>query len=652
MPEIAPRYRIFVSRRGNVFMVEIARLIAHAFADAGRQVELIATELPWSEDGVVNLAVSPQEIFTLARADGVAETLLEDMAASSVCITVDQPGNEWFEQVTRWCVASPLVLDISAVAAEELRRHGIEAKHLRLGYHRTLDFWNGDPNRTRPVDLTFMGTATPRRLELLARAAALLWGRKAELRLFSADRPVTGPDPYFLAGEEKLRYFASCKVLLHLHRSETPYFEWLRVVQALSNGCALVAEEAPGSEPLLSFEHYVSVPAEAASAYAAALLLDEPWRERLAHDAYELLREELDMVATARSWLGELDSYAFSLPRRSRRQPVDSPSFIPALGDYRVRPISGGDRGRLPPGIEGLIPLRPLELSALATLKDLLLSSRRLARSVEALEAKLGLGTPFPVEVEKTPAFDQVEPEVSVVLTVYDYESFVGEAVDSVLASRGVVAELLVVDDNSRDGSVDAVRAKLAANPWFPIALVRKPANQGLPAARNTGFRLARSEYVFVLDADNLVYPTCLATLRDALVASDTAAAYGILEVFGRGESLLSYLPWQVDRLVQGNYVDAMAMLRRSAWRDAGGYDESPAEPFWSWEDYELWLRLAEAGRSAVSVPIPVGRYRVHEQSMTTLCNLDVRPLFDAIRRAHPGLPWPEAIPGTSDIIM
>jgi SAM-dependent methyltransferase len=65
------------------------------------------------------------------------------------------------------------------------------------------------------------------------------------------------------------------------------------------------------------------------------------------------------------------------------------------------------------------------------------------------------------------------------------------------------------------------------------------------------------------------------------------------------------------QRLVGSNYIDAMALVRTSAWAAAGGY-----RPGVGWEDYDLWCRLAEAGRCGVQVPEDLALYRVHADSM------------------------------------
>ena len=144
-----------------------------------------------------------------------------------------------------------------------------------------------------------------------------------------------------------------------------------------------------------------------------------------------------------------------------------------------------------------------------------------------------------------------------------------------------------------------------------------------------------------VMDADNLVYPTCLRRLADALDADpDAAFAYATLEMFGDRAGLASAMGWYVPWLCERNYIDAQAMLRRSTWERHGGYRDGD-ELVFGWEDWELWLRLAEAGEYGVHVPEMLGRYRTQASSMISVTNLAAPAMLDHLRELHPTLPWP-----------
>ena len=85
-------------------------------------------------------------------------------------------------------------------------------------------------------------------------------------------------------------------------------------------------------------------------------------------------------------------------------------------------------------------------------------------------------------ETFETPAFAAARPEITVGITAFNYERFIVPCLESVLASRGVRIECIVVDDRSSDGTVAAVRSAIEGNPGFPLRLVARRSNRGLPA--------------------------------------------------------------------------------------------------------------------------------------------------------------------------
>ncbi len=141
---------------------------------------------------------------------------------------------------------------------------------------------------------------------------------------------------------------------------------------------------------------------------------------------------------------------------------------------------------------------------------------------------------------------------------------------------------------------------------------MRHSENAGLGFGRNTGFARAETEYVLPLDADNRLRPTACAVLLQHLSESDAAFAYPAIQQFGDKSGVLGQTPFSILRLQSGNYIDAMALVRKSAWAAAGGYDYVQ----FGWEDYDFWCRLAERGRYGLSVPEILADYRVHDQSM------------------------------------
>jgi glycosyltransferase involved in cell wall biosynthesis len=172
------------------------------------------------------------------------------------------------------------------------------------------------------------------------------------------------------------------------------------------------------------------------------------------------------------------------------------------------------------------------------------------------------------------------------------------------------------------------------------VRLLRRSRNHGLSAARNLAAEHASSELLFILDADNAVMPGGLRALADTLDANpDAAFGYGLIAAFSLNgpAGVISWLDWDPGRLRYGNYIDAMAMIRRSALEEVGGYSTEGAFSM-GWEDFALWVALAHHGRRAVWVPEFVGRYRVNPHSMLSLTDIDHSAVWAALLRLYPSL--------------
>lgn len=205
---------------------------------------------------------------------------------------------------------------------------------------------------------------------------------------------------------------------------------------------------------------------------------------------------------------------------------------------------------------------------------------------------------------------------VTVIITLHNYGHTIIETLDSVKAQTLPGIDLVVVDDVSTDDGVNKVQLWLEShNAVFSrVLFLGHEENQGLAISRNTAVNNTRGEYFFVLDADNHMLPRCAEILKQALDEyTDYAFAYSMIAEFGDAEGVIGTLKWNKELLAKGNYIDAMAMIRKSAWESVGGYKKLQGI---GWEDYELWLNFADHEYKGLWVPQILSRYRVHGESM------------------------------------
>lgn len=106
-------------------------------------------------------------------------------------------------------------------------------------------------------------------------------------------------------------------------------------------------------------------------------------------------------------------------------------------------------------------------------------------------------------------------PKVSVIIPIYNVENYIRECIESVMnqtLSEGI--ECILVDDRGNDSSMEIARDCMAGyNGPIEFRCIVRESNGGLSAARNTGIRNAKGEYVYFLDSDDILTSECLALL-------------------------------------------------------------------------------------------------------------------------------------------
>src|SRR5262245_40001432 len=179
---------------------------------------------------------------------------------------------------------------------------------------------------------------------------------------------------------------------------------------------------------------------------------------------------------------------------------------------------------------------------------------------------------------------------VSVVIPTYNYASFVVQAVESALAQRWLGAmEVIVVDDGSTDDTCE----RLA--PFRDRIRYIRQRNQGLSAARNTGIRQARYEWIALLDSDDVWHPDKTRVQLEAVGGNPSIGFVGTPP----GPIPDSRLPLRAaeavrelgvrDFMVGTPLGPSSTMVRRRAFERVGFFDETLR----SVEDRDMWLRLA-----------------------------------------------------------
>jgi glycosyltransferase involved in cell wall biosynthesis len=210
-------------------------------------------------------------------------------------------------------------------------------------------------------------------------------------------------------------------------------------------------------------------------------------------------------------------------------------------------------------------------------------------------------------------------PIVSVVMPVFNGERYLRESVESILNQSWRDFEFIIVDDGSTDASAGIIDSYNDPR----IVRERFRDNRGLIAALNQGLQIARGRYVARHDADDVALPQRLQTqVRFLDSQSDVVilgSAYIEIDEMGKPVKRVRMpedspsLRWH--SIFQNPFAHSTIMFRRENVLEIGSY--ACGSDATHVEDYELWLRLIWARKSALNMKEPLVRWRLNSQSVS-----------------------------------
>ena len=114
--------------------------------------------------------------------------------------------------------------------------------------------------------------------------------------------------------------------------------------------------------------------------------------------------------------------------------------------------------------------------------------------------------------------------KISIIVPIYNVQDYIERCLDSIICQEcnDYALECIIVDDCSPDGSIRIVKRKLDDyNGKIDFKIINHQTNEGLSAARNTGIRSSRGDFVFFMDSDDRLESGALKTLVDSLNSED-----------------------------------------------------------------------------------------------------------------------------------
>lgn len=200
--------------------------------------------------------------------------------------------------------------------------------------------------------------------------------------------------------------------------------------------------------------------------------------------------------------------------------------------------------------------------------------------------------------------------KVSIIIPVFNGESFIGRAIESCLGQDYDNIEIIVIDDGSTDGTASVIETYLERG---DISYFYQE-NSERSAARNRGVQLCNGKYIQFLDADDELFPGKICTQVPILEADTNFAAVYSATLFqrnGRKLKQLFYKPKKslVEDMILSNFIPINALLFR---KDAlHAFDESIR----LLEDWKLLLQVLADGRNIVGIAEPLCVVNIHSQN-------------------------------------
>jgi GT2 family glycosyltransferase len=215
----------------------------------------------------------------------------------------------------------------------------------------------------------------------------------------------------------------------------------------------------------------------------------------------------------------------------------------------------------------------------------------------------------------------------AIITPAFNAESWIAEAVQSVLSQTLPDWQMIVIDNGSTDRTGEIVEAFLTD---ARLRLVRNPENRPVSVIRNEIANSLDGDYLVMLDADDRLLPTFLERVlrefqRDPNVAVVSPDARLIDSSSGRhfDFTLMESRWWKAPTRVQpGRMVSALATrdflyagaaVRREVFVALGGLDPD----LFGCMDWDLWIRVAASGREIALIREPLAEYRVHSGSLS-----------------------------------
>lgn len=227
------------------------------------------------------------------------------------------------------------------------------------------------------------------------------------------------------------------------------------------------------------------------------------------------------------------------------------------------------------------------------------------------------MGVAFSSCIRGWSCLNTTNPLVSIITPVFNSSRFILDCISSVKGQTYENWELLLVDDGSRDGSIDIIKGEMVRDKR--IKLIPLDTNRGQAKARNMGINLASGAYIAFLDSDDVWLPEKIEHQLDFMMTNKISFSftkYGFIDESGNISRKIVKVPSVVDYsfLLKNTAIGCLTvMLEKNAFGN-----KLQMKALKRHEDYALWLSLLRTGCTAHGLQENLALYRVVKGSLSS----------------------------------
>ncbi|MDZ7719657.1 MAG: glycosyltransferase family 2 protein [Balneolaceae bacterium] len=208
---------------------------------------------------------------------------------------------------------------------------------------------------------------------------------------------------------------------------------------------------------------------------------------------------------------------------------------------------------------------------------------------------------------------------VSILMSTYSAESYIGKAIESILNQTYQDFEFLIIDDGSTDSTSEIIEFYRSKDDR--IIFMKNQQNRGLSFSLNKGLEVAKGKYIARMDADDVSLPNRLETQVSFMdTHKDVAVSSAWMKTLGKKNETIWKSPETHEEILARLFCNnciwhPVSIIRKDVLDELGlRYNEN----YTKGQDYRLWVDIAKHQKLA-NIPKILHWYRIHEDQRTKL---------------------------------